>query len=295
MRITRLGLVTGLLALGATACGGPQPCPEIDEEALAERVAEIVLARLEDRGEAGTDKEIAGPPPDEPDPEPIADSEADDQQLDEEGEQEQTVEVFHVPVDGSPSTGPDDALVTVVMFADIQCPYCVRAYHTVKSVRARFGDDVRIVWKNHPLPFHEEAMQSHRALMEARAQKGDAAAFAMLELMFDDLTHLELDDLEDHARKLKLSLPRFRKAIRNDKHSAAIAKDLALAERVGVRGTPTFFVNGVKLVGAGTYYTFFHAVGDALQRAKRLVDDGVPRDRVYAEIIRDGRGGSAER
>jgi protein-disulfide isomerase len=203
--------------------------------------------------------------------------------------------IHHVPVGDSPSLGPGDALVTIVMFADVQCPFCVRAYHTAKTVKERFGDNARLVWKNHPLPFHDEAMQSHRALMEARAQKGDEAAFRMLELMFEDLTRLEIRDLERHARTLKLSLPRFRKALKKKKHSASIESDLALARRVGVRGTPTFFINGVKVVGAGSYFSFFQAASDALERAESLVESGIPRDRVYAEIIRDGQGGPEDR
>jgi predicted DsbA family dithiol-disulfide isomerase len=117
----------------------------------------------------------------------------------------------------------------------------------------------------------------------------------MLELMYEDLTRLEIRDLERHARTLKLSLPRFRKALKKQRHTASIEADLALAKRIGVRGTPTFFINGVKLVGAGSYFSFFQAVSDGLERAERLVDSGIPRNRVYAEIIRDGRGNPDER
>jgi protein-disulfide isomerase len=216
-----------------------------------------------------------------------------DDEIDDSDEEDEPI--HHVPVGDSPTVGPADALVTIVMFADIQCAYCARAYETIKAIRKRFDDDVRIVWKNHPLPLHAESMQSHRALMEARAQKGDAAAFDMLELMFADITRLELSDLERHARELKLSLPRFRKALKKEKHQAAIEQDLSLGDRLDVTGTPTFFINGVRIVGARTYYTFFHAVGDARERAQELVDRGVPRDRVYADIIRRGRGAPQER
>lgn len=293
MNIDLLSAPVGLLvlALGVSGCGGPQPCPEVDEEELAERVAEIVIERLEAEGRGAGDRDrIAGrieaPEPEAPEPEV---------DLDEDEEEEDAPEVFHVPVGDSPSLGADDALVTIVMFADIQCAFCARAYQTVKAVRDRFGDQARIVWKNNPLPFHDEAMQAHQALMEAHAQKGDKAAFAMLELMFEDLTRLELEDLERHARTLKLSLPRFRRAIRNKKHSAAIAHDLELSGRLGIRGTPTFFINGVKVVGAGSYYTYFHTVSDALERAEELLRSGVPRNRIYDDTIRDGRGRPQER
>jgi protein-disulfide isomerase len=211
----------------------------------------------------------------------------DDEELDEEEEEQ---EVYYVPTGDSPAQGPKDALVTVVMFTDVQCPFCDRAYRTARAVRDRFDDEVRIVIKNHPLPMHADAMQAHQALMEARAQKGDEAAFAMLELMFDNMRNLERGDLVRLARKLKLSLPRFRNALKREKHHKAIDSDLALARRVGVRGTPTFFVNGVKLVGAANYYTFFDSVRDALERAEELVSSGVPRGRVYERIIEHGIG-----
>src|SRR6185503_4905247 len=61
---------------------------------------------------------------------------------------------WNVPVDSSPRLGPDDALVTIIEFSDFQCPFCKRVQPTLRAVRARYGDDVRIVWKHLPLPFH---------------------------------------------------------------------------------------------------------------------------------------------
>jgi protein-disulfide isomerase len=62
-----------------------------------------------------------------------------------------------IPVGNSPSIGPANALVTIVEFSDFECPFCSRVEDTIRQVRQRYGNDVRVVWKNNPLPFHQNA------------------------------------------------------------------------------------------------------------------------------------------
>ena len=74
-----------------------------------------------------------------------------------EGEKEDTTTVFKVPVGTSPALGSPNALVTIVEFSDFQCPFCSRVEPTLKGLRDKYGDKVRLVWKNEPLPFHPAA------------------------------------------------------------------------------------------------------------------------------------------
>ena len=84
-----------------------------------------------------------------------------------------------VPVDNSPVLGSPNALVTIVEFSDFQCPFCSRVEPTLKAIRDKYGDKVRIVWKNEPLPFHNRAEPCAEAAMEVRAEKGDKGFWAM--------------------------------------------------------------------------------------------------------------------
>jgi len=81
-----------------------------------------------------------------------------------------------VPVDGAPQRGPDDALVTIVVFSDFQCPFCSRLLPTLSALRERYGNDLRVVWRNNPLPFHQDAMPAAEAAAEAFAQGGTPAS-----------------------------------------------------------------------------------------------------------------------
>jgi len=84
--------------------------------------------------------------------------------------------VKSLPLSGSPSRGPDDAPVTIVEFADLECPYCARAEESLRQVTERYGADVRVVWKNMPLAFHDHAelaAQRHQVLVARLAAQLD--------------------------------------------------------------------------------------------------------------------------
>src|SRR6185437_5424175 len=93
--------------------------------------------------------------------------------------------VIHaVAVGTSPVRGKPTAPVTIVELAEFQCPFCARVEKTLAAIAAKYGDDVRIVWKNNPLPFHPRAEPAAELVMEARAQKGDKGFWAAHDLLF---------------------------------------------------------------------------------------------------------------
>ncbi|MET1003420.1 MAG: Na+/H+ antiporter NhaA [Acidimicrobiia bacterium] len=144
--------------------------------------------------------------------------------------------------------GPEDAPVTLVEYADFECPYCGRAEAAVREVLRAFGDDVRYVFRHLPLnDVHEHAQLAAEAAEAAGAQ---GQFWEMHDLLFANSGALEPEDLVRYARELGLDEARFTKALDERKYALRVARDSDSADESGVAGTPTFFVNGRRHYGA---------------------------------------------
>jgi protein-disulfide isomerase len=185
----------------------------------------------------------------------------------------------------SPQRGPADALVTLVVFSDFQCPYCKKVEPTLTALRVRYGDRLRIVWKDEPLPFHPRAVPAAMLAREARAQKGDSGFWAMHDELFERQPQLDDADLEAAAVKVGLNAKNAMAAIAAKKHKAGIDKDMDLADDVQASGTPHFFVNGKRLVGAQPLEKFVSTIDEELKTAQDLVSKGTPKAKVYDTIM----------
>ncbi|HEX7479211.1 MAG TPA: thioredoxin domain-containing protein [Polyangiales bacterium] len=141
---------------------------------------------------------------------------------------------------GPPSVGPQDAKVTVVEFSDFQCPYCAQASNTVKQIRQTYGDKVRVVFRQYPLAFHENA---HAAAVAALAAHAQGKFWPLHDMLFEHQGALDRASLEGYAKQLGLDVPAFKKALDSGSYDAQIDADLALGRTVHVDGTPTMFVN----------------------------------------------------
>ncbi|MEM9070287.1 MAG: DsbA family protein [Myxococcota bacterium] len=195
--------------------------------------------------------------------------------------------VFRVPVAHSPSQGREDALVTLVAFTDFECPFCARALGGLEALREHLGDELRVVFRHYPLPFHRNAMGAHEAAQEAFVQGGNEAFWAMHDRLFAHRTALEPEQLEGHAQAVGLDLQRFRAAMADHRHRAVVEADIAVARSLGVRGTPTFFLNGRRLVGARPAESFV-ALGDEVSAvAQAHLDRGVSRGDLYAALMEE--------
>jgi Na+/H+ antiporter NhaA len=175
-----------------------------------------------------------------------------------------------VPVDPSRDhvRGPADALVTVVEYADFECPFCGQAEPEVRSLLADFGD-VRYVWRHLPLrDVHPHAQVASEAA-EAAALQG--AFWEMHDLLFDHQDALTLRDLAGYARSLGLDVERFMTDLRAHTGAARIDEDIDSADLSSVSGTPTFFINGIRHYGAYDIATLSAAVRAAYARAKITV------------------------
>ncbi|MEM9728043.1 MAG: thioredoxin domain-containing protein, partial [Myxococcota bacterium] len=198
------------------------------------------------------------------------------------------VERYKVPVGGQPSKGPDDALVTIVEFSEFQCPFCARVLPTVKQIQDTYGDDVRIVWRNLPLGFHQNADPAAQLAMEAYAQGGNDKFWEVHDLLFENQKALSRADLENYAQQAGLDMDKVKKALDEKAHAEAIKEDSTLAATMGARGTPNFFVNGRNVRGAVPFASFQKVIDEELATAKTLQEQGVTNAQMYATLTKNG-------
>ena len=195
-------------------------------------------------------------------------------------------DVFKVPVGESFAKGPKDALVTIVEFSDFQCPFCSRANPTLDKVANEYGDDVRVVFKHQPLPFHKDARLASKYALAAGEQ---GKFWEMHDKLFANSKALKEDQLKSYASALGLDQSKINAYIESGKPEKIIQEDQALARKVGANGTPTFFINGKQLVGAQPFPAFKQVIDAELKSAKAMVSKGISKSQVYAEVIKNGR------
>jgi len=199
------------------------------------------------------------------------------------------IERYKVPVtDAQPSKGPKDALVTIVEFSEFQCPFCARVLPTTKQVIDTYGDKVRIVWRNNPLGFHNNAGPAAAVAMEAYSQGGNDKFWEVHDTLFANQKALGRAELEGYAGKAGLDAAKVKKALDEGTHKAAIDGDQALATQLGARGTPYFFVNGRQLRGAQPFAAFQKVIDEELATAETLLKQGVKKEQIYATVTKGG-------
>lgn len=197
--------------------------------------------------------------------------------------------VHKIPAGSAPSRGPATALVTIIEFSDFQCPFCKRVEETLARVRREYGDKVRIVWRDNPLPFHPRAEPAAQLARAARAQKGDAGFWAVHDLLFDNQQTLEDGDLERIAREAKLDVAKAMAAVKAKSFKKGIEEDVDLGDDFQASGTPHFFVNGRRFVGAQPFEKFKPLIDEELARAEALLKQGTARAALYDALIKDGK------
>ncbi|MCA9523452.1 MAG: thioredoxin domain-containing protein [Myxococcales bacterium] len=188
---------------------------------------------------------------------------------------------------GTPCKGPRDAWLTIVEYSDFQCPYCSRAAGTMAEILRKWHGKVRLCYLNNPLPFHQHAFSAAIASLAALRQ---GKFWEFHDKLFENYRMLSAEKLLQIASALKLDIARFKRDLADPKLKARVQRDLELAERVNARGTPIFYINGRRLVGARPYEHFHLALDEELKRAKdALKRKDVTRRNLYASLIKNGR------
>lgn len=165
---------------------------------------------------------------------------------------------------GHPWTGGKDAPVTIVEFSDFQCPYCRAAEPTLKQIRTKYGDKIKLVYMDFPLGMHPHAMD---AAVAGRCAADQDKFWQFHDAIFANQSKLDPASLKAAAAKVGLDATKFNGCFDAKPGVAGIKSDQAEGERLGVTGTPTFFVNGREMVGAESAQGFSNVIDDELSRA----------------------------
>jgi protein-disulfide isomerase len=146
---------------------------------------------------------------------------------------------------GSPSRGPVDAPVTIVVWSDFQCPACKHALPVIDQAAEKHANHVRLVHKFYPLKFHTHAEVAAKAAVAAHNQ---GRYWQFEKLLFDNQNALTETDLDKYAKAVGLDMARFHADMGSEKTAAVIQRDKAEAEKAGLSGTPFILVNGREVV-----------------------------------------------
>lgn len=152
--------------------------------------------------------------------------------------------VVQISTTGSPSLGPVSAPVTITIFDDFECPYCAEAVPLLKEVLSAYPDQVRLVFKNFPLGMHKNARAAAIAGLAADRQ---GKFWPLHDLLFANYKKLNPQKITQLAEQAGLDMPRFETDRVDAKLQQQLNKDLQEGQQIGVRGTPTIFVNGRRL------------------------------------------------
>lgn len=160
-------------------------------------------------------------------------------------EVEDRLEPYRVAVGGQgPSKGPSDAKVTIVEYADFECPYCSRASRMVLALQKKYSSDVRVVFRHFPLSFHPNAMP---AAIATRCAQQQGKFWEMHDKMFEHGAKLSATVIESSAKELGLNGEKFASCQKDPAQQAAVEAEMEAGSAFGVEGTPAFFVNGIPL------------------------------------------------
>jgi protein-disulfide isomerase len=169
---------------------------------------------------------------------------------------------YKIPTDGFPSLGPADAPITIVEFSDFQCPYC-RAWHqqTYQPLLDAYPGKIRIVYRDFPLTsIHPNAFPAAEAAQCANEQND---FWPYHDKLFNGET-LGDDVYRQYAQELNLDMTKFEACLTNHTYREAIQADSDFAVNLGVNSTPTFFINGLAVIGAQPLSAFTQIIDKEL-------------------------------
>jgi protein-disulfide isomerase len=163
--------------------------------------------------------------------------------------------------------GHPAAPVTIVEFTDFHCPFCKSVTATLAQLLARYPGQVKLVFRDYPIvALHPDAPKAHEA---ARCAGDQGKFWEYHDLLFDGVPRQTPADLSNHARALGLDVPRFAQCLESGRQQTQVSRDVEEGASLGVEATPTFFINGRRLVGAVPLSVFERIVDRELARATR--------------------------
>jgi len=172
---------------------------------------------------------------------------------------------LEVSVAGAPFKGAETAPVTIVTFEDFNCSFCQQAQATLAQLLARYGGQVRLVHRDFPIDRLHPTALAHEA---ARCADHQGKFWAYHEALYASTRKSTSEELKAHAEAVGLDVGAFERCLTSGTHRAEVLQDVNEGSRVGVKATPTFFINGRPLVGAQPLERFIQVIDDELARLR---------------------------
>ncbi len=174
---------------------------------------------------------------------------------------------YDVPIADAPSLGPDNAPVTIIEFSDYQCTYCISWHNEVYGrLMSEYKDQVRFVYRDFPLTsIHPDAQPAAEAAHCAGEQD---AYWKFHDALFSNKYGLGTQAYQQYAAEIGLDTAAFNACISERRYQAKVEDGINLAFGVNVRSTPTFFINGLMVVGAQPYEVFKQRIDAELAGVK---------------------------
>jgi protein-disulfide isomerase len=167
-------------------------------------------------------------------------------------------------VDGAPFKGPAKAPVTIVEFSDFHCPFCRRVIPTLTQLESKYGGKIKLVFRDFPIEsLHPGATKAHEA---ARCANEQGKFWVYHDKLFTAPPKSSPETFKELAKEIGLNLNAFETCLNSGKYQTAIKEDIAEGNRVGVSGTPAFFINGRLISGAQPLEAFARIIDDELSR-----------------------------
>ncbi len=169
-----------------------------------------------------------------------------------------------IDIAGAPFKGAENAPVTIIQFSEFQCPFCSRVEPTIKALLEdpAYTGKIKVVFKQFPLPFHNNAQKAAEAALFANA---NGKFWEMHEKMFANQNALDIDSLKKYATEVGLDAAAMEAALSSDQYKAAVEADVKAGQGAGISGTPSFVINGKLFVGAQPIDNFKHEIDEALK------------------------------
>lgn len=166
-----------------------------------------------------------------------------------------------------PTKGPDTARVAVQLFSDFECPFCVQAAPAFDELEQRYRGQIRLIWRNYPLPMHARARPAARAASAAFALGGNAQFWKLHDWLYSEQADLSDAGLIRAATQLSLDVASIEQAIHSKQYDAAIDADVAAADAAGLEGTPAAYINDYYVMGARSADEYAVVINRALHEA----------------------------
>jgi len=172
---------------------------------------------------------------------------------------------IQVDVGNAPVWGGENAKVTILEFSDFQCPYCGKAAETVTEIKKKYGNKIKIAFKQFPLPMHQNARPAAEASMCVYEQ-GVGKFWKFHDAAFKAQDKLDAAGLVKLAKESGADDKKFSDCLAAKKFAKQVEADMEYGNKVGVKSTPTFFINGQIIAGAVPVEQFSEVIDEELNK-----------------------------